>query len=181
MDVTANPPKHCERRSKHAVPKRFVLALSLLLAGTAWGVTEGDMAPGFVLPVLGGETTQSLSASHGKVRYIDFWASWCPPCRVSVPAIVALQRKLGGDRFEVIAINVDERLEDAVRFMEHHPMNYVVLSDPSGATAGAWALPGMPTSFVVDPEGRVTLVHVGFRPGDMEAIRAHIVGLLERH
>lgn len=160
---------------------RFVLALSLLLAGTAWGVTEGDMAPDFVLPVLGGETTQSLSASHGKVRYIDFWASWCPPCRVSVPEIVALQRELGGDRFEVIAINVDERLEDAVRFMEHHPMNYVVLSDPSGATAGAWALPGMPTSFVIDPEGRVTLVHVGFRPGDMEAIRAHIVGLLERH
>ena len=181
MDVTANPPKRRERRSKRAVPTRFVLALSLLLAGTAQGVTEGDMAPDFVLPVLRGETTQSLSASHGKVRYIDFWASWCPPCRVSVPAIVALQRELGGDRFEVIAINVDERVEDAVRFMEHHPMNYVVLSDPSGATAGAWALPGMPTSFVVDPEGRVTLVHVGFRPGDMEAIRAHIVGLLERH
>ena len=181
VDVTATPPKHHERRSKRAVPMGFVLALNLLLAGTAWGVTEGDMAPEFVLPVLGGETTQSLSASHGKVRYVDFWASWCPPCRVSVPAIVALQRELGGDRFEVIAINVDERLEDAVRFMEHHPMNYVVLSDPSGATAGAWALPGMPTSFVVDAEGRVTLVHVGFRPGDMEAIRAHIVGLLERH
>ena len=181
VDVTATPPKHHERRSKRAVPMGFVLALNLLLAGTAWGVTEGDMAPEFVLPVLGGETTQSLSASHGKVRYVDFWASWCPPCRVSVPAIVALQRELGGDRFEVIAINVDERLEDAVRFMEHHPMNYVVLSDPSGATAGAWALPGMPTSFVVDSEGRVTLVHVGFRPGDMEAIRAHIVGLLERH
>ena len=60
-------------------------------------------------------------------------------------------------------------------------MNYVVLSDPSGATAGAYALPGMPTSFVIDPKGRVTLVHVGFRPGDMETIRAHIIRLLERH
>ena len=139
------------------------------------------MAPGFELPVLGGETTKSLSASHGKVRYIDFWASWCPPCRVSVPEIVALQRDLGGSRFEVIAINVDERIDDAVRFMEHHPMNYDVLSDPRGATAAAWALPGMPTSFVIDPEGRVTLVHVGFRRGDMQAIRAHIAELLERH
>ena len=161
-------------------PKAFVLALSLLLANPAFGVAEGDMAPGFELPVLGGETTKSLSASHGKVRYIDFWASWCPPCRVSVPEIVALQRDLGGSRFEVIAINVDERLDDALRFLEHYPMNYDVLSDPKGATAAAWALPGMPTSFVVDPDGRVTLVHVGFRPGDMEDIRAHIVELLER-
>ena len=164
-----------------AAPKAFVLALSLLLANPAFGVAEGDMAPGFELPVLGGETTKSLSASHGKVRYIDFWASWCPPCRVSVPEIVALQRDLGGSRFEVIAINVDERIDDAVRFMEHHPMNYDVLSDPQGATAAAYALPGMPTSFVIDPEGRVTLVHVGFRPGDMRAIRAHIAELLERH
>ena len=164
-----------------AAPKAFVLALSLLLANSAFGVAEGDMAPGFELPVLGGETTKSLSASHGKVRYIDFWASWCPPCRVSVPEIVALQRDLGGSRFEVIAINVDERLDDALRFLEHYPMSYDVLSDPQGATAAAYALPGMPTSFVVDPEGRVTLVHVGFRPGDMEDIRAHIVELLERH
>ena len=164
-----------------AAPKAFVLALSLLLANPALGVAEGDMAPGFELPVLGGATTKSLSASRGKVRYIDFWASWCPPCRVSVPEIVALQRDLGGSRFEVIAINVDERLDDALRFLERYPMNYDVLSDPQGATAAAWALPGMPTSFVVDPDGRVTLVHVGFRPGDMEDIRAHIVELLERH
>ena len=164
-----------------APPKAFVLALILLLANPAFGVAEGDMAPGFELPVLGGETTKSLSASRGKVRYIDFWASWCPPCRVSVPEIVALQRDLGGSRFEVIAINVDERIDDALKFLERYPMNYDVLSDPQGATAAAWALPGMPTSFVVDPEGRVTLVHVGFRRGDMQAIRAHIVELLERH
>jgi thiol-disulfide isomerase/thioredoxin len=165
----------------HAPPKAFVLALTLLLANPAFGVAEGDMAPGFELPVLGGETTKSLSASRGKVRYIDFWASWCPPCRVSVPEIVALQRDLGGSRFEVIAINVDERIDDALKFLERYPMNYDVLSDPQGTTAAAWALPGMPTSFVVDPDGRVTLVHVGFRRGDMQAIRAHIVELLERH
>ena len=159
----------------------FILALNLLLAGTALGVAEGDMAPDFRLPVLGGESTKSLSASHGKVRYIDFWASWCAPCRVSIPEIVALQEKLGGSRFEVIAINVDERIDDAMRFLSHYPMNYDNLSDPRGTTARAYALPGMPTSFVVDPEGRVTLVHVGFKRGDMKAIRAHIVELLGRH
>ena len=159
----------------------LLLALSLLLANPAWGVAEGDMAPHFVLPVLGGETTKSLSDSHGKVRYIDFWASWCPPCRASVPDIVALQEALGGERFEVVAINVDARIDDALRFLEHYPMSYDVLSDPRGKTAEAYALPGMPTSFVLDPEGRVTLVHVGYRPGDMKAIRAHIVELLARY
>ena len=164
-----------------AASKALVLALNLLLAGTVLGVAEGDMAPEFVLPVMGGGSTKSLSGTHGKVRYIDFWASWCPPCRVSVPEIVALQQELGGSRFAVIAINVDERIGDAMKFLERYPMNYDALSDPQGATAAAYDLPGMPTSFVVDPEGRVTLVHVGFRRGDMKAIRAHIVELLERH
>ena len=164
-----------------ALLKSFTLSLTLLVAGAAFGVTVGEPAPDFVLPVLGSESTRSLSESHGKVRFIDFWASWCPPCRVSVPAIVALQAELGGNRFEVIAINVDERIGDALGFLERHPTNYDSLSDPRGEIAEAYALLGMPTSFVLDPEGRVTLVHVGFRRGDMEAIRAHIVELLDRH
>ena len=161
--------------------KSCILTLSLLLAPTAWGLGTGDMAPDFRLPSLTGESTKSLSASHGKVRYVDFWASWCPPCRVSVPEIAALHEELEGDRFEVIAINVDERVADAIAFVERYPMPYEVLSDPQGRTAAAWSLPGMPTSFVIDPEGRVTLVHVGFRRGDMKAIRAHILELLGRH
>ena len=159
----------------------FTLFLNLLVSGTALGVSVGDLAPGFVLPVLGSKATRSLSESHGKVRYIDFWASWCPPCLVSVPAIVTLQEELGGERFEVIAINVDEQIGDALKFLERHPTNYDSLSDPRGETAEAYALLGMPTSFVLDPEGHVTLVHVGFRRGDMKAIRAHIIALLDRH
>lgn len=164
-----------------ASSKSCILTLSLLLAPTAWGLDEGDMAPDFLLPSLAGESTKSLSASHGKVRYIDFWASWCPPCRVSVPEIAALHEELGDDRFEVIAINVDERVADAIAFLKRYPMPYEVLSDPQGRIAAAWSLPGMPTSFVIDHEGRVTLVHVGFKRGDMKAIRAHILELLGRH
>ena len=159
----------------------LTLTLYLLFTGTALAVSEGDVAPDFALPVLGGESTRFLSASHGKVRYLDFWASWCPPCRVSVPDIVALQEEFGGDHFEVLAINVDERQDDAMRFLRRYPVNYDSLSDPRGATAKAYALPGMPTSFVLDPEGRVTLVHVGFKRGDMAKIRAHILELLHQH
>ncbi len=158
----------------------MALALSLLLADAAFGVDVGEMAPDFALPVLGTESQRTLSDSNGKVRYIDFWASWCPPCRVSIPEIVALQEELGGDRFEVIGVNVDESLEDALDFVERYPMNYVNLSDPQGSTPETYELIGMPMSFVVDAQGRVTLVHVGFRRGDMEPIRAHIVELLDR-
>ena len=161
--------------------KSLFLALGLLVATPALAVVAGDVAPDFSLPVLAGESTRSLSDSHGKVRYLDFWASWCPPCRVSVPEIVALQEELGGSRFEVIAINLDERMGDAMRFLRRFPVNYENLSDPRGKTAEVYSLLGMPSSFVIDPVGRVTLVHVGFKPGDMKEIRAHIVDLLSKH
>ena len=156
----------------------LVPALSLLFAHTALGAHEGDVAPDFALPVLGSVSTGSLLGTHGKIRYIDFWASWCAPCRVSIPEIVALQTELGGDRFEVIGINVDEWVEDALDFLDRFPVNYVNFSDPDGATAETYTLRTMPTSFVVDPEGRITLVHEGFRRGDMETIREHIIQLL---
>ena len=95
--------------------------------------------------------------------------------------MVDLQAELGGEDFEILAINVDKRPEDALRFLERYPINYVNLSDPQGAVAAAYALPGMPTSFVVDRDGHITLMHAGFRRGDMEAIRAHILELLDLH
>ena len=156
----------------------FIVAWSLSYAGTALAISEGDMAPDFSLPVLGGGPSKSLSGTHGKVRYLDFWASWCAPCRVSIPEMIGLQDELGRQHFEVIAINVDEHVDEALRFLDRYPVNYDNLSDPEGMTAEAYALPGMPTSFVINPEGRVTLVHSGFKPGDMTAIRAHIVALL---
>ena len=159
----------------------MVFALNMLAATSAFGITEGDAAPDFTLPVLGDGTARSLSDSHGKVRYLDFWASWCAPCRVSIPRIIALQEELGGESFEVIAINVDERADDALDFVERYAMNYVNLSDPNGDTAEAYALEAMPMSYVIDPHGRVTLAHAGFRRGDMESIRAHILEQLDRH
>ena len=160
--------------------KFSTILLSALFAGAVFGVEIGEMAPDFTLPVLRDESTQSLSASHGKVRYIDFWASWCAPCRVSIPRIIALQEELGGDDFEVIAINVDERVEDALDFLGLYPFNYVNLSDPEGRVAETYDLKAMPMSFVVDPGGRVTLAHAGFKRGDMDVIRSHILDLLGR-
>ena len=160
--------------------RSVVFTLNMLAAAAAFGTTEGDLAPDFTLPVLGDESAMSLSDSHGKVRYVDFWASWCAPCRVSIPRIMALQEELGGERFEVIAVNLDERVDDALDFVDRYAMNYVNLSDPHGAVAETYDLKAMPMSYVIDPEGRVTLTHAGFRRGDLEAIRAHILEQLDR-
>ena len=160
--------------------KSLILALAVFLAQAAGAVDEGEMAPDFSLPMLSDNAALSLSDTHGKIRYIDFWASWCAPCRVAIPQIVALQEELGGQAFEVIGINIDEHVEDALDFAEHYTMNYVNLSDPEGEVAERYDLLAVPMSYVVDAEGRVTLVHAGFRRGDMESIRAHILELLER-
>lgn len=159
----------------------LALSLTILFSNAASAVSEGDLAPDFTLPILGGEGSRSLSESHGKVRYLDFWASWCLACRVSIPEMIVLQQELGTKQFEVIAISVDEWIDDASAFLSRYSLNYDNLSDPHGEIAEAYGLLAMPTSFVIDPEGRITMVHQGFKPGDMTAIRAHIVELLARH
>ena len=155
-----------------------ILSLSILFTAAASAVSEGDLAPDFTLPTLDGQESKSLSASHGKVRYLDFWASWCIACRVSIPEMIVMQQELGEERLAVIAISVDEWIDDATRFLSRYSVNYDNLSDPHGKIAEAYGLLAMPTSLVIDPEGRITLIHQGFKPGDMTAIRAHIDELL---
>ena len=155
-----------------------ILSLSILFTAAASAVSEGDLAPDFTLPTLDGQESKALSASHGKVRYLDFWASWCIACRVSIPEMIVMQQELGEERLAVIAISVDEWIDDATRFLSRYSVNYDNLSDPHGKIAEAYGLLAMPTSFVIDPEGRITLIHQGFKPGDMTAIRAHIDELL---
>ncbi|HIG39405.1 MAG: TlpA disulfide reductase family protein [bacterium] len=147
---------------------------------TAFAVKEGDIAPFFSLPILDGVQEVGLADFKGKVIYLDFWASWCGPCRISLPQIVELQAELGTDQFAVIAINLDEQEQDAVRFLRRFPVNYRVLSDSKGQVAEIYQLPGMPSSFVIDRARKITLAHTGFKQGDMRMIRDHIKGLINQ-
>jgi len=142
-------------------------------------IGEGDTAPPFRLPELGsGATVHTLLEYEGKVIYLDFWAAWCDPCRISIPEIVKLQAELGSQHFVVLAINLDTEIDEADQFLVRFPVNYTVLSDPEGRIAELYQLPGMPTSFVIDKSGKIALRHVGYRLGDIDTIKNIIEELL---
>ncbi len=142
------------------------------------GVGVGDEAPEVTLPSLSSEGEVSLSSLRGKVVYVDFWASWCGPCRVSFPILEELRQELAGQGFEVFAISVDEVPEDALGFLEELSVSYPVVIDDTGATPAAWGPPGMPTGYLVDRVGVVRAVKAGFKKSDGDKLRAAIVQLL---
>lgn len=157
-----------------------IMALALLLATpTLAGVATGQPAPALSYPKLPGNNDHtSLESLRGKIVYLDFWASWCGPCRLSFPQLESLRADLGVRGFEVLAVSVDENLEDALAFLEEHHVSYPVVWDPSGESPAAWGILGMPTGYLIDRQGVVKLVHQGFRKGDGERLRREILKLL---
>ena len=164
--------------------KRHWLALLLLLLGfsvQAESVKEGQLAPALNLPLLGARADESMSleALRGKVVYLDFWASWCGPCRLSFPQLEALRQELGPRGFEVLAVNVDEFEDDALAFLDAIPVTYPVVRDADADSPARYGILGKPTGFLLDREGVVKRVHQGYRRSDGEKLRKEIVQLLE--
>jgi thiol-disulfide isomerase/thioredoxin len=115
-----------------------------------------------------------LAAYHGKVVYLDFWASWCVPCRESFPWMQDMQRRYGPQGFVVVSINVDEQRADAERFLLRYGGAITVEFDPAGTLAQQYGVKGMPSSFLLDRAGAVRFRHTGFRAKDRDPIEAEI-------
>jgi thiol-disulfide isomerase/thioredoxin len=111
---------------------------------------------------------------RGQVLYVDFWASWCGPCLLSFPFMNELQHTYAGKGLHVLAINMDEKPADAARFLDQHPATFDVASGPNGKCAKDLGVATMPTSFLVDRKGAIRLVHKGFRPGDVDELKAKL-------
>jgi thiol-disulfide isomerase/thioredoxin len=164
--------------------RQFHLALLLTLtlgANAAQALDVGDTAPAFTLPSLRAtEVPLALATQRGKVVYVDFWASWCAPCRISMPLLDELRTRLQseGAAFEVLAVNVDADAADGRDFLLDMPVTYPVVSDPAGATPAAYELQGMPTGFLLDETGKVRLIHQGFKRGDIAPLEREIRSLL---
>lgn len=153
---------------------RLWLLLLALLPGSALALSAGDPAPDFTLPDSANKSV-SLASLRGQFVYVDFWASWCGPCRQSFPWMNQLSRRARKASLQVVAINVDENRGDAAAFLRQLPASFTVLYDPAGHVAASYQLPGMPTSFLIGPDGRVRWTHIGFRPGDGQSIEAMIL------
>ncbi|MEX0618890.1 MAG: TlpA disulfide reductase family protein [Pseudohongiellaceae bacterium] len=158
----------------------WLAGISLLLpVSSALAVEEGEQAPDFTLPSIhsDGEAI-TLSKFRGKVVYVDFWASWCAPCLRSLPLYNELYSRYQEAGLEIIAVNIDNPIEDGQDFLIDTPLDFRIPSDIEGETPELYRVIGMPTSYLVDAEGTVRMVHVGFRDGDVEKIEAEIRDLL---
>jgi thiol-disulfide isomerase/thioredoxin len=121
-----------------------------------------------------GELPLDLAALKGKVAYVDFWASWCVPCRQSFPWMNAMHRQYGSAGLVVVAVNMDQRRADADAFLQKYPAEFTVRFDPAGQLAPQFKVRGMPTSALIGRDGKVLLVHEGFREKDKAALEQAI-------
>src|SRR5258706_12593285 len=116
-----------------------LLFAAFLAAPPAKAADTGQPAPAFALPTAKGEVVV-LERLRGKVVYVDFWASWCGPCRRSFPWMNAMNRKYGAQGLTIVAINVDKKHEDAMRFLSEMPTEFTVVYDAPGAVPAAYAV-----------------------------------------
>jgi cytochrome c biogenesis protein CcmG, thiol:disulfide interchange protein DsbE len=115
----------------------------------------------------------------GKVVYIDFWASWCEPCRASFPFLNKLQARHSADQFAVLGISLDEKKPDAEKFLANIPATFPVAIDSSGQCANAFGVQGMPSSFIIGTKGKVIYSHQGFRKSDHKKLAKVVEKILE--
>ncbi len=147
-----------------------LVAFSLLTPLTVF--SDPIKAPGFILP--GQNKTIDLSEFKGKVVYLDFWASWCDPCKRSFPWMNKLQEQYGHNGFEIVAVSLDEDRQDAEKFLARVPANFTVAFDETGKTAESYKLKAMPSSYLIDRQGRLVHKSVGFRNEVKKIIEAKI-------
>ena len=156
----------------------FLLGLALNCSAL-FALEEGDAIPDFDLAsIYEDQPNIALSNLEGKTLYIDFWASWCAPCITSLPEYNELYKKYNQDGLEVIAINVDNPIEDGLDFLLDTPLDFLIPQDPEGDAAELFGVIGMPSSYLISPEGNVELVHMGFRNGDIDIIEEEIKKVL---
>jgi cytochrome c biogenesis protein CcmG, thiol:disulfide interchange protein DsbE len=151
---------------------------SVLGASVSRAAPAGSKATDFELVSLEGRV--KLSDLKGQFVYLDFWASWCAPCRQSFPWMNTMQEKLGAKGFKVIGISVDKKIDDAKRFLSKVPANFTIAFDDNAAIAKAYGVKAMPTSILIGPDGRVIFVHQSFKESDKDQLESLIRNALEK-
>ena len=151
-------------------------------AATQEGVEAAYPAPGFSTTLLDTPSQGKafrLEQLRGQVVYVDFWASWCVPCRLSFPALDQLHKKYRAQGFEVVAVNQDTAIADITRFLARHPVGFILVADSDNSVARAYQVKAMPSGYLIDRKGKVRFVHRGFRNDSPATIDQQISQLLK--
>jgi peroxiredoxin len=165
------------RGLRGSVVTAFFVTLSLALAGSAAALSVGARAPEIGRPDLNGRTIQ-MSGLRGKVVIVDFWASWCEPCREEMPVLDRLYRDLRERGLVVVGVSVDRTIGNVNGFLRRTPVSFPIVHDANHEIANRYAPPRMPSSYIIDRRGVVRHVHEGFRSGDAATIRREVQALL---
>jgi peroxiredoxin len=139
--------------------------------------TLNSPAPDFTLKSLDGKNLK-LSEMAGNVVLINFWASWCGPCREEMPLLNDLHKRYESLGFAVYGVNVEEDVNGAREFLQNFPVDFPVLLDGSNQVSKQYNVIAMPTTVVVDRDGRVRYLHKGYKSGDEEKYRQMVKKLV---
>lgn len=171
--------------STQATARAARALLLMLLVAAECGAAEqltpsasAPVAPACALAIADEAKVSELADYRGQVVYVDFWASWCGPCRQSFPFMNQLQSELGAQGLAVVALNLDEEASDAASFLAKHAASFKIAGGANQACAQAFQVEAMPSSYLIDRAGKVRYIHHGFRAGDAEQLRALATTLL---
>jgi thiol-disulfide isomerase/thioredoxin len=152
----------------------------LILSPEVRALQEGAASPDAELRTDDG-TTLTFTSLRGRFIYLDFWASWCPPCRIALPFLNELQEKFGERNLTVIAVNIDENPEDAAAALRNILPKFTAVRDEGQNLIALFDPPKMPSSFIIDPAGKIVAIHPGFTEADKSAIVSQLDSLLGGH
>ncbi|MEO7743005.1 MAG: TlpA disulfide reductase family protein [Usitatibacter sp.] len=153
---------------------------ALLACLPAVALESGGVVPNVTLPRLGTvEPPPAIASLKGRVVYVDFWASWCVPCRLSMPALDALYKKHSAAGLTVIGVNKDTSPDAAQKFLERVPVGFPLARDEQDTIAKAFDVKAMPSGYLIDRKGVVRKVHRGFTAETAGALERQIEDLLK--
>ncbi len=164
-------------QQRNRIIPTLTLLLGLLLAGSALALDTGSTAPDFTLKSRSGENIK-LSELRGEVVMVNFWASWCAPCRQEMPLLEDIYDRYSDMGFTLLGVNVEEDSSAALDLLKEIPVTFPILLDTRNSVSKLYNVVAMPSTVILDRDGKVRFIHRGYLPGYEDEYRQQIKELI---